>query len=71
LTLLLLPLAGLVNLVMFRIQSRMFAEQGLRVRRNWRGFFFYSLCYSFVLQPASVVGYAKELLNRSKVWGTK
>jgi len=71
LTLLLLPLAGLVNLVMFRIQSRMFAEQGLRVRRNWRGFFFYSLCYSFVLQPASVVGYAKEVLNRSKSWGTK
>ncbi len=71
LTLLLLPLAGLVNLVMFRIQSRMFTEQGLRVRRNLRGFFFYALCYSFVLQPACVVGYAKEILNRSKTWGTK
>ena len=71
LTLLLLPLAGLVNLVMFRIQSRMFTEQGLHVRRNVAGFIFYSLCYSFVLQPASVIGYAKELLNRSKSWGTK
>ena len=71
LTLLLLPLAGLVNLVMFRIQSRMFAAQGLHVRRNLRGFFFYALCYSFVLQPACVVGYAKELFNRSKSWGTK
>ncbi len=71
LTLLLLPLAGLVNLVMFRIQSRMFAEQGLRVRRNWRGFLFYALCYSFVLQPACVIGYAMEILNRSKTWGTK
>jgi biofilm PGA synthesis N-glycosyltransferase PgaC len=71
LTLLLLPLAGLVNLVMFRIQSRMFTEQGLRVRRNLRGFLFYALCYSFVLQPACVVGYAKEILNRRKSWGTK
>jgi len=71
LTLLLLPLAGLVNLVMFRIQSRMFTEQGLHVRRNLGGFLFYALCYNFVLQPACVIGYAKELLNRSKSWGTK
>jgi biofilm PGA synthesis N-glycosyltransferase PgaC len=71
LTLLLLPLAGLVNYVMFRIQSRMFAQQGLHVRRNLKGFLFYSLCYSFVLQPACVVGYLQEVLNRSKSWGTK
>jgi len=71
LTLLLLPMAGLVNLVMFRIQSRMFTQQGLRVRSNRTGFLFYSMCYSFVMQPACVVGYAKELFNRSKNWGTK
>ena len=71
LTLLLLPLAGLVNYVMFRIQSRMFTQQGLRVRRNLGGFLFYSLCYSFVLQPACVVGYLQELMNRTKTWGTK
>jgi poly-beta-1,6-N-acetyl-D-glucosamine synthase len=71
LTLLLLPLAGLVNYVMFRIQRRMFAEQGLRVRRNASGFLFYALCYSFVLQPACVVGYLKEIFNRTKTWGTK
>lgn len=71
LTLLLLPLAGLVNFIMFRIQRRMFVEQGLKVRRNVLGFLFYSLCYSFVLQPACVVGYLKELLNRTKTWGTK
>lgn len=70
-TLLLLPMAGLVNLVMFRIQSRMFTQQGLRVRRNPAGFLFYALCYSFVMQPACVVGYAKELFNSSKNWGTK
>jgi poly-beta-1,6-N-acetyl-D-glucosamine synthase len=71
LTLLLLPLAGLVNYVMFRIQRQMFAEQGLRVRRNAAGFMFYALCYSFVLQPACVVGYLKEICNRTKTWGTK
>jgi biofilm PGA synthesis N-glycosyltransferase PgaC len=71
LTLLLLPLAGIVNGIMFGIQRRMFVEQGLKVRRNFAGFLFYSLCYSFVLQPACVVGYMKELLNRSKTWGTK
>lgn len=71
LTLLLLPMAGLVNLVMFRIQARMFTQQGLRVRSNTAGFLFYALCYSFVMQPACVVGYAKELFNRSKNWGTK
>jgi biofilm PGA synthesis N-glycosyltransferase PgaC len=71
LTLLLLPLAALVNLVMFRVQSRMFAQQGLQVRRNLKGFLFYALCYSFVLQPACVIGYLQEVLNRRKSWGTK
>lgn len=71
LTFLLLPLAAIVNGIMFRVQRRMFDEQGLKVRRNLRGFFFYTLCYSFVLQPACVIGYFKELLNRSKTWGTK
>ncbi len=71
LTLLLLPLAAVVNVVMYRIQLRMFTQQGLKVRRNFIGFFFYALCYSFVLQPACVIGYVQELLNRTKSWGTK
>ena len=70
-TLLVLPLAFVVNYVMFRIQSRMFTEQGLKVRRNVVGFLFYALLYGIVLQPACVVGYAQELLNRAKRWGTK
>jgi len=71
LTLFLLPLAALVNYLMYRIQLRMFKQQGLTVRRNLVGFLFYALCYSFVLQPACVIGYVQELLNRSKNWGTK
>lgn len=70
-TLLVLPLASLVNIVMFMVQRRMFDAQGLSVRKNYLGFVLYALLYSVVLQPACVWGYAKELLNRAKTWGTK
>lgn len=70
-TLLVLPLGMLVNYEMYRVQSAMFASQGLRVRRNRRGFFFYSVLYSIALQPACVVGYVQEIVNRTKSWGTK
>lgn len=70
-TLLVLPLAMVVNYVMFGIQRRMFSSQGLKVRKNILGFIFYSLLYGIVLQPACVVGYAKELFRTKKTWGTK
>ena len=70
-TLLVLPLATVVNYLMFRIQARMFTEQGLKVRRNVVGFILYALFYSVVLQPACVVGYVQELVSRTKNWGTK
>ena len=31
----------------------------------------YALFYNMVLQPACVVGYVQEFLNRTKQWGTK
>ncbi|MBU0748045.1 MAG: glycosyltransferase family 2 protein [Gammaproteobacteria bacterium] len=70
-TLLVLPLAMLVNYLMYSIQSKMFTEQGLTVRRNVPGFIFYALFYSIVLQPACVVGYLQEIVSRTKNWGTK
>lgn len=70
-TLLVLPLAMLVNYLMFRIQSAMFDEQRLKIRRNLFGFFFYAVFYSAVLQPACVAGYIQELMWRTKSWGTK
>lgn len=71
-TLILLPMSLLVNYVMFLIQSRMFTDQGLKVRRNIFGFIFYAFLYSLVLQPACVFGYIKELFNGAKKnWGTK
>lgn len=71
-TLIVLPLAMVVNYVMYGIQNRMFSEQGLRVRRNVLGFIFYALFYSLILQPACVAGYFKEIINGSiKNWSTK
>jgi len=70
-TLLVLPLACIVNYLMFSIQSRMFRAQGLKVRRNPVGFLVYALFYGMLLQPGCVIGYAAELLNLRKHWGTK
>lgn len=71
LTLLLLPLALVWNGVIFRIQRRMFATKGLRVRRNVSGLAFYVLVYAIVMQPVCLWGYISELTGRRKSWGTK
>jgi len=70
-TLLVLPLAGLINWLMFVIQSAMFTKQGLKVRRNVVGFVVYSVLYGLILQPACVVGYLKEVFGARKEWATK
>jgi biofilm PGA synthesis N-glycosyltransferase PgaC len=70
-TLILLPMALIMNSVMYGIEEKMFAEQHLRVRRNTLGFFLYMLPYSCLLQPAAVWGYVTEILGTKKSWGTK
>lgn len=70
-TLLVLPLAAAWNLIIFRVQQRMFKSQDMRVRRNIGGFVFYTLGYTLILQPVCVMGYAAELLRLRKTWGTK
>ncbi len=71
LTLVLLPMALLMNYLMYRIGRHMFASQGLRVRRNTVGFLLYAFAYSLILQPASVAGHFSELLGLRKTWGSK
>ena len=70
-TLLVLPLAAIWNIVIFRVQKEMFQAQDLHVRRNLGGFLFYTLGYTMILQPVCVMGYAAELLRLRKSWGTK
>jgi biofilm PGA synthesis N-glycosyltransferase PgaC len=60
-----------MNYVMYRIGRRMFATQGLRVRRNLGGFLVYAFAYSLILQPASVAGHFSEFLGLRKTWGSK
>ena len=70
-TLLVLPLAMLVNYIMFFIQSKMFTEQGLTVRKNPIAFVFYALFYGIILQPVCLLGYFSEIIGKRKNWGTK
>lgn len=70
-TLLVLPLAGIWNFFIYRVQHRMFKRQDLEVRRNPGGFLFYMLGYSMVMQPVCVWGYVAEVLGWAKRWGTK
>ena len=70
-TLLVLPLAAIWNFCIFLVQQRMFKRQGLKVRRNLGGFFFYVLGYSLLMQPVCVWGYVAEVFGMSKRWGTK
>lgn len=70
-TLLLLPMALVMNFLMFHIEVGMFGKQGLHVRRNVSGFMVYALAYSALLQPACVWGYLSEVLGLRKSWGTK
>jgi len=70
-TLAVLPLAAVWNGFIFRVQRRMFREQGLRVRRNGTGFLFYVFAYSLLMQPVCVSGYFAELAGLRKNWGTK
>ena len=71
LTLAVLPLAGLWNLVIYRIQSRMLRAQDLKVRHNWGGLVFYLVAYTLLMQPVCIWGYWAEIVGLRKKWGTK
>jgi len=68
-TLLVLPLAALWNLVIFRIQTRMLRRTGVEMKRSLRGFVVFVMAYPLLMQPVSLWGYAAELSGRTKVWG--
>ncbi len=70
-TLLLIPLASLNNFVIFLIQRRMFRERGIKIRKNFRGLLLYVFVAQLLMSPASIAGYASEVLRLGKTWGTK
>lgn len=69
LTLLVLPLAALWNIVIYRIQSRMLKRVGARMAPNRRGFLAYVFVYPLLMQPISLWGYLAEIAGREKIWG--
>jgi poly-beta-1,6-N-acetyl-D-glucosamine synthase len=70
-TLLVLPLATLWNVVVYRIQHNNAKRLGLKLNHTKMGLLFYILFYPFVMQPVSLWGYVSELLGLKKTWGTK
>jgi biofilm PGA synthesis N-glycosyltransferase PgaC len=68
LTLLVLPLAFLVVLVMYNKQKAVFKQLGLKVRQNFAGFLVYMLVYQVLMSPICVIGYGQELLGATKKW---
>ncbi len=67
-TLLVLPLNGLLGGVMYFHQRQVFVELDLRIRQNRRGLLFYFFCYQFVMSPISLAGYVMEAARARRAW---
>jgi len=67
-TLLVLPIAALWNLVIFRIQTRMLKRLRIDMKRSKLGFTLYALIYPVLMQPVSVWGYLAEFFGGRKQW---
>lgn len=67
-TLILLPMALLIILVMFIKQKTVFDTLGLKVRQNLLGVFVYMFVYQVMMSPICVIGYFQELGGTVKRW---
>ncbi|WP_423141961.1 glycosyltransferase [Parablastomonas sp. CN1-191] len=70
-TLALLPLVGIWNLIVYRIQSKALKREDLELKPQYMGLVFYLLVYALMMQPICVWGYLSELTGQAKKWGTK
>lgn len=68
LSVLVLPLAVLVVVVMSLKEKRVFDVLGLKIRRNRFAVILYVLGYQFIMSPICVVGYCQELAGAAKRW---
>jgi biofilm PGA synthesis N-glycosyltransferase PgaC len=68
LTLLVLPLAFLIVLVLYKKQLAVFNAVNLKVRRNFWGFLAYMLVYQPIMSPICVAGYVQEIFGMRKRW---
>lgn len=70
-TVILLPMALLMNFLIYYKHTKTFRQADLKVRQNKLGFILYVLFYQLIMVPASLAGYLAELFNLKKSWGTK
>jgi biofilm PGA synthesis N-glycosyltransferase PgaC len=68
LTLLVVPMAFLIILVMYQKQKAVFDTLNLQVRTNRMGFLIYMIIYQAIMSPICVIGYTQELLGATKRW---
>lgn len=67
-TLMVLPLAVFMNMMMYLKQLAIFRRHGLVVRRNILGAIVFTLGYQVILAPPSLAGYVAEFLGTRKKW---
>lgn len=67
-TLAVVPLNVGLAMIMFHLSKQAFTEVGLRVRKNWLGFFAYLLTYQLFMSPVSVAGYLQEGIGATRRW---
>jgi len=65
-TLLVMPSAFLIVLIMLKKQKAVFTEIGLKIRQNLFGFFIYILIYQPLVSPICAIGYSQDVLDRIK-----
>jgi len=67
-TITVIPLTLLISTIMYKLQSKIFSELNLKVRKNKLGFLVYTLVYQLLMAPVCVWGYTEEMLGLVKEW---
>lgn len=71
LTIMLLPMAIIMNYLIYRSHVKTFEAMDLKVRKNIFGYFTFMLICQAIMAPACLRGYLDEFLKLKKSWGTK
>lgn len=67
-TLFVLPLALVLNYILYSYQLHVFKTLDLKIRRNHLGFVLYVLIYQMLMSPMSVWGYWQEVFSFRRIW---
>lgn len=70
-TLLVLPLAMMLNLLMYSKQKKILAQNNIKLSGSAFSLLLFVIGYQLFQAPATINGYTSEFLNLKKNWGTK